>query len=227
MKTINGYIGCAPNNEEYLDTTNTPKQETTSDIFIDKTLRYKNISDEEYEGVIFKVNDTSTNTVDFEGKNVRGNVFTGRWCKQHFCEAFVVTEEKTQKHRELEETLEFKHQEIKELQDDCEEILEEIKAEIEIQNDPYKELKRVYKEGAIIQNNNFDLMDNICYFCPDQDYHIKGRISIECWDKHKEAIKAFWNGETVLRQDIDDEFYYYKVRYDNYFFEDSNYVVVK
>ena len=35
---------------------------------------------------------------------------------------------------------------------------------------------------------------------PDQEYHIKGNISIATWDKHKDLIKVFWDGADILKQ---------------------------
>jgi len=64
--------------------------------------------------------------------------------------------------------------------------------------DPFKELKRVYSEGAIIEyKGDYPWRQSIPNWYDKYDYRIKGNISIERWDKHKEVIKEFWNGVEV------------------------------
>jgi len=64
--------------------------------------------------------------------------------------------------------------------------------------DQFKDLKRVCNEGAIIEAK---IVATWCVMsCPtweSDQYRIKGGISIESWDKHKEAIKEFWNGAEI------------------------------
>jgi hypothetical protein len=59
-----------------------------------------------------------------------------------------------------------------------------------------EDLKRAHKEGAKIEYSFMETWaetedpkwdDNI-------EYRIKDGISIESWEKHKEAIKAYWEG---------------------------------
>ena len=66
--------------------------------------------------------------------------------------------------------------------------------------DKFKELKKAFSEGAIIhyksdtqtvtQLEDFD-GNNV------DDFYIKGHISIEKWNKHKEIIKQWWNGAKI------------------------------
>ena len=77
--------------------------------------------------------------------------------------------------------------------------------------DEYKELKKAHSEGTIIEVlyygkewkvwNDFELC-----FSKDSKYRIKGGISLESWNKHKELIKAWWDGAEIEIQ-IHDEWY--------------------
>ena len=66
--------------------------------------------------------------------------------------------------------------------------------------DKFRELKRAYSEGAIIEVN--DIFDDWKVLSKPRwelgtSYRIKSGIGIKEWDKHKEVIKAFWNGEEI------------------------------
>jgi len=69
--------------------------------------------------------------------------------------------------------------------------------------DQFKDLKRVVSEGARIElsssflRNWKTLRGQPIWECKLEQYRIKGNISIEQWDKHKEVIKEFWKGTKV------------------------------
>ncbi len=65
----------------------------------------------------------------------------------------------------------------------------------------FRELKRAYSEGAIIEVNDIFSVWKVLSkprWELGTSYRIKGGISIKEWDKHKEVIKAFWNGEDIV-----------------------------
>lgn len=65
------------------------------------------------------------------------------------------------------------------------------------------DLKRVYKEGARIEmskkgtKHTYYNIYNPKWDCNPDFYRIRGGITIEQWDKHKEAIKAYWDGKKI------------------------------
>jgi len=67
-----------------------------------------------------------------------------------------------------------------------------------------EDLKRVFKEGARIEYYCVDWIETSDPKC-DEDviYRILGGITIEQWDKHKDSIKAFWDGAEIEYKTID------------------------
>jgi len=64
--------------------------------------------------------------------------------------------------------------------------------------DQFKDLKRVCNEGAIIEyRGGYPWEETVPAWYDYFEYRIKGNISIESWDKHKEVIKEFWNGAKI------------------------------
>ncbi len=69
--------------------------------------------------------------------------------------------------------------------------------------DKFKDLKKAYSEGAIIEY--YSKIDSEWHaFRHDEPmwydidtYRIKGGISIESWDKHKDLIKQYWNDAEI------------------------------
>jgi hypothetical protein len=66
----------------------------------------------------------------------------------------------------------------------------------------FAELKRVQAEGAIIEYETnlsgkwFVKTNNACWDA-DREYRIKGGITIEQWDAHKDLIKAWWDDAEI------------------------------
>ena len=69
------------------------------------------------------------------------------------------------------------------------------------QLDKFKNLKQAYKEGAIIEARGTISVEWLLCTTPSwyetSEYRIKGDITISRWDKHREAIKAFWRDEEI------------------------------
>ena len=70
--------------------------------------------------------------------------------------------------------------------------------------DKFSELKRAHSEGAIIEVKSllkgewFEFAGTPRWDVDISFYRIKGGIFIKEWDKHKEVIKAFWNGANIV-----------------------------
>ena len=83
-------------------------------------------------------------------------------------------------------------------------------------DDPFKDLKRVFEEGASIiiagvkyQKGEFR---SLRWDYDIDRYKIKDNISIEQWDKHKEVIKEFWNGAEIECFSLHDDTGWYNTR---------------
>ena len=68
--------------------------------------------------------------------------------------------------------------------------------------DKFKDLKRAYKEGALIENycrinNKWRLSQVDALWSDEDEYRIKDGIPIIRWDAHKEFIKAYWDGAKI------------------------------
>jgi len=71
-----------------------------------------------------------------------------------------------------------------------------------IEVDPLRDLKRAQSEGAEIEfysNLKKEWVSGLCisWEYKPKRYRIKGGITIESWDMHKDVIKEFWKGNTI------------------------------
>ena len=64
--------------------------------------------------------------------------------------------------------------------------------------DKFKDLKQAYDDGAKIEwySDRWNDMHN-CVWSEYTTYRIKGGISIESWNTHKDSIKAYWGGAVI------------------------------
>ena len=72
--------------------------------------------------------------------------------------------------------------------------------------DKFADIKRAERDGAVIEfldETDLRVSKWMVLFCPISSnyplssYRIKDGISIKQWDKHKEAIKAYWDGYEI------------------------------
>jgi len=69
--------------------------------------------------------------------------------------------------------------------------------------DKHKDLKKAESEGAIIEYSGMNwCQENNPGWHSDVNYRIKGGISIESWNAHKELIKQWWNGAEIEMQEL-------------------------
>ena len=77
-------------------------------------------------------------------------------------------------------------------------IVDNLKAQLE---DPFKDLKKAYSEGAIIEYTDNKLQrwgrTDTPHWQKSFSYRIKDNISISSWQAHKDLIKQWWDGAEI------------------------------